>query len=577
MGPTIAIDDGESAPGLRPPGQIMTPAGISAFKASRLSFLRCVIRRMVAERWRIETERFDLDAEGRGTAVYRLDNPGRALAFVVFSDNLPEERRTDRIIENHYDGEGFLCLDPPSAAQIDHQRGQVRDFLLGRADHRTLGWTRVNRSSRAFEAVVAALAAGRQPDPELLAGAGYLVRNNGFWGNGRHGTAIFPAFGPDEFLGRPYHADLLTLFMWRHFSHDLVEHIARRRAAGAAALDPEVRRYIGVGNASGLGLVPFVIRHPLRVDRWITARETAIARATARAAAPGSPEAARLHELVGRAIRYYAGGIQVRAGIFQGSAGQVADLEALMARVEEFLAGGTVAGRAAAGAPWAALCAWAGERLHREGLELLHSLLIEIYPDIADGLEAEVLARVDDALDVRPAQPVGALRDLIARHYGWALDIDTRAEGARRHFWYLSYDNLEPRHGLRGVDPGEEFETFVDLVGEVQALARDLEAAPAGQPVGAFLFAHPHHRATVERVQAVAGLPYAEVRANVLAEDFEPCHLIRFLLTQYGMEKLDPQSRLWVRGTFLQGAPTAADVAAGVEGDWIFPLPPRAG
>ena len=40
------------------------------------------------------------------------------------------------------------------------------------------------------------------------------------------------------------------------------------------------------------------------------------------------------------------------------------------------------------------------------------------------------------------------------------------------------------------------------------------------------------------------------------------------------MEKLDPQSRLWVRGTFLQGAPLPEDIAAGNEGDWIYPLRP---
>jgi hypothetical protein len=109
----------------------------------------------------------------------------------------------------------------------------------------------------------------------------------------------------------------------------------------------------------------------------------------------------------------------------------------------------------------------------------------------------------------------------------------------------------------------------------VQELVRDLAAADAAQSIAAFLFAHPHHRNLVERVQTFGDLPYGEVRANVLSDDFEPCHLIRFLLTQYGMEKLDPQSRLWVRGTFLQGAPLAEDIEAGVEGDWIFPMPPR--
>lgn len=559
---------------LRPAAEIMTPEAMSAFKASRLSFLRYVIRRMVRERWRIAATRFDLDAEGRGTAVYRLDTPHRPIHFVVFSDNLPEERRTDRIIENRYDGEAFLCVGDPTEARIEAQRGEFADFLLGRSDIETLGWTRVNRSSRVFDAIVEALAAGRQPDVDLVASAGYLLRNNGFWGSGRHGTAVMEAFPREEFLGRPYHADLLTLFMWRHFSLDLVEHIARCRNPQAPGLHPAIRRFIGAGNASGLGLVPFVIRHPGRVHNWILCRETAIARVKAMPAAPDGPEAAQLSALTGRAIAYYASGTQVRPGIFAGSDRLVEDLTALRRVIEAFRRDGRIDGRAVR-LPWVALCDWAAANLQAEGLEQLHALLIEIYPQVADDLEEAVLATVDGTLDVRPEQRAGDLLSRLRQGYGWALEIDTAAEGARQHFWYLSYDNLEPRHGLRGVDPGEEFETFVDLVGDVQALARDLGAAPPAQSVGAFLFAHPRHRNTVERVQSVAHCDYGEVRANVLSGDFEPCHLIRFLLTQYGMEKLDPQSRLWVRGTFLQGAPTAEDIAAGVEGDWIFPMPPK--
>jgi len=561
-------------PALRPPEAVMTPEALSAFKASRLSFFRHVIGRMVRERWRIETVARALDARGRGTVVYRLENPGRPLHFVVFSDELPEARRTDRIIENHYDGEAFLCFGEVTEARIQAQRGQFADFLTGRADIESLGWTRVNRSTRVFEAVVAALAAGRQPDPELLAGAGYLVRNNGFWGNGRHGSASFQAFPPGAFLAAPYHADLLTLFLWRHFSHDLVEHMARaRNPSGAAVLAPEVKRFIGVGNASGLGLVPFVIRHPLRVDHWVRARETAIARLMAVPARASDPEVARLAALLDRAVAYYASGVQVRAGIFQGSAGQVADLERLRAALAEFRGRGTIAGEAAE-RPWAALAAWAEGHLHREGLELLHSLLIEVYPERIGDLEGDIPQIVDDATDVDPAMRVGDLHALVRRDYDWALAIDLSAPEARRHFWYLSEDNLEPRHGLRSVDPGEEFETFVDVVGEVQALAEALACFDPASPVAAFLFAHPEHRQTVERVQATRHAPYGEVRTNVLAADFEPCHLIRFLLTQYGMEKLDPQSRLWVRGTFLQGAPVAEDLAAGHEPDWLFPLPP---
>src|SRR5258707_885548 len=58
------------APALRPADAVMTPAGLSAYKACRFSFVRGFIRRICAERWRIERPRFDLDAEGRGTAGY---------------------------------------------------------------------------------------------------------------------------------------------------------------------------------------------------------------------------------------------------------------------------------------------------------------------------------------------------------------------------------------------------------------------------------------------------------------------------------------------------------------------------
>ena len=560
-----ALPKDPRASNLRPPAKIMTPEGLSAYKASRLSFLRTVIARMARERWRIETSRFELDDEGRGTAVYRIQTPERVLSFVVFSDNLPEERRTDRIVENHYDGEAFLCLGEPDEAQIAAQKPQFADFLLGRADIRTLGWTRVNRSSRVFNAIVAALAAGEQPEPDLVESAGYLMRNNGFWGSGRHGTAVMAAFDESEFIGRPYHIDLLTLFMWRHFSHDLVEHIARCRNPQAARLATPIKRYLGVGNASGLGLVPFVIRHPLRINGWITAREAAIAQVRAQPLDAADPAA--LAALLERAIAYYREGVQVRGGIFQSSAELIADLERLCSALAVL--------DDAPDRPWAELCDRAASTVGREALELLHSMLIEVMPEIAAPLAEDALAIQESAADVQPQQSVGDLLGALCRYYDWALAFDRADPSANRNFWYLSEDNLEPRLGERGVDPGEPYETYVDVIGDIQALSHDLALAPAEQSLAAFLFARPQHRAIVERVQAVADLPYAEVRANVLAEDFEPCHLIRFLLTQYGMEKLDPQSRLWVRGTFLQGGPLAEDIAAGREGDWIFPLLPK--
>ena len=38
---------------LRPADLVMQPKRLGAFHASRLSFVRCLVRRMVRERWRI--------------------------------------------------------------------------------------------------------------------------------------------------------------------------------------------------------------------------------------------------------------------------------------------------------------------------------------------------------------------------------------------------------------------------------------------------------------------------------------------------------------------------------------------
>ena len=552
--------DASPPPGLRDPATVMTPEGLSAYKSSRLSFLRLLIARLARERWQILRSRWDMDSEGRGLAVYRILGPEEDFSFVVFSDNLPEERRTDRIIENHYDGEAFLCLGEPSEAQIAAQKAQFADFLTGRADSRTVGWTRVNRSSRIFNAVVEALANGGQPDDSLIASAGYLVRNNGFWGNGRHGSTIFPAYAGKGLLGLPYHADLLTLYLWRHFSVELAEHIARVRNPDAAALEPRLKKFLGVGNASGLGLVPFVLRHPARVHHWVSLRERAYAEARARQ--PSIEERAALVSLLDRAIAYYASGLQVKGGIFQSSDDLVADLKELR----------DAAAKHQENEPWSQLTDWAQGNVGREALELLHASLIEIHRDIADALAPEVLSAVSNESLPQPAQSIGALHAVLRDRYAWALAIDLEAPDARRHFWYLSRDNLEPRLGERGRDLGEDFETYVDLVGDLQRLDEALAEFESDRNVAHLLLRHPELRLIVERVQTTQHLDYGEVRACVTDDAFEPCHLIRFTLTLYGMEKLDPQSRLWVRGTFLQGAPLPEDLARGEEGDWIFPM-----
>ena len=67
-------------------------------------------------------------------------------------------------------------------------------------------------------------------------------------------------------------AEMLTVWLIRTFTHDLVEHI------GGASLPDDVKRQLGIGNSTGLGMAPFLVSHPLLLHSWMISRETALSR-----------------------------------------------------------------------------------------------------------------------------------------------------------------------------------------------------------------------------------------------------------------------------------------------------------
>ena len=129
----------------------------------------------------------------------------------------------------------------------------------GRLSAKELVLSRANKSVRLFDAVVDALAAGRQPDIRDILNVGYLMRTTAVYGNGKFGLGDFPLVKRHPELDGPYRAEMLCVYMIRHFQCELAEHVARARTGSKAAkLDPTIRRAFGIGNATGTrhGAVP---------------------------------------------------------------------------------------------------------------------------------------------------------------------------------------------------------------------------------------------------------------------------------------------------------------------------------
>ncbi len=116
---------------------------------------------------------------------------------------------------------------------------------------------RANRSVRLFDHVIEALAAGRQPQREFIDEVGYLMRTTAVYGSGKFGAADRESIAQRPELAAPFQAEMLTVFLIRAFTLDLVEHLAQARAppaggdpGAATAPAPGHRQLHGAGHGA---------------------------------------------------------------------------------------------------------------------------------------------------------------------------------------------------------------------------------------------------------------------------------------------------------------------------------------
>ncbi|MBV7526349.1 MULTISPECIES: hypothetical protein [Pseudomonas] len=558
--------DTDTSSALRPAARVMDLERLGSHFQSRLSFVRSSMRRMMNEKWRIQRTCFDLDAEGFGTAIYRIDTTSAHYHCVIFSLYLPPEKRSDRVIADQWDVSFVLLAGDVDEQQLADLRRNVPLQEAGRFDSRVLVLSRANRSLRNFERFLEALAEGCQPDPRQLAEVGYLYRTTAVYGNGKFGIADFSCLQDTADFTQPFSAQMFTVYLLRHFSIEQIEHMARaRNPQRAVGLDPALQRYLGVGNSTGLGMAPFLINHPQLVNQWLWARETALAQVVAQAA--DLPHAQRFQSLLLRARRHLqqtSTEDQRQSGIDQQT---LADLEQL---AEWFTGQSVNAGL------WSRLQAWAEVNVGAGCQELLVSLLLELYPEQVDPLAEQM--SVNEGFRLNAEMPLSELCDLIESEYRWALDYNLSGTEANHFFWYRSAEKEEPRLGERAMEPGAEKEMQLGIAHNIQRCHRALLAYREQHPrqlTAHFLLALPQFKGTVCRLQGMARCAFGEIRANLMDRSMLPIHLLRCKLAFFGAGKFDPKSSRWVRITLFQGAPLVSEIGQPFPDDWNFAVMPE--
>ena len=538
----------------RSPDQVMRLSRMGSAHPMRLSFLRVLMRRVEAEGWVFDRHVWDVDAKGVGRAVYCARGPVRTYSLVAFSHDLPPEMRSDRVIATAWDATFTLFDGVPTSEDLDRLQANVPYQEAGRITDRELSLSRANRSVRLFEHVVDALAQGVQPDAEEIDAVGYLMRTTAVYGSGKFGAADRASIAGRPELSAPFQAEMLSVWLIRWFTVDIVNHLARSKGGErAVALDMDLCRRLGVGNSTGLGMAPFLVRHPILINNWMFAREEALARVRSLASVTEKTKS-DIHRALDAAIE--------NARTWKSSHPiQITKLEdlrrdlALIKTHLEIWPNGDL--------PWNDLWLWAEKTLSEEGQEALVSIMLEPHGDLIDGLADCMSADERAQFRIDGAVSVQSQLDILKKHYAWALEIDFDQEDQAAQFWYVSEEKLEPRLGERFAEEGADLEQPLCVARLAKSLYSALEAWSPSAPVAEFLLAHPEHRLMVRRAQQASKHPYAEVRDNLIARDMLPIDLMRCKLAFFGATHFDPRSDKWVRISLFSGAPYPFEVNAG--------------
>ncbi|KAA0914556.1 hypothetical protein [Psychrobacter sp. ANT_WB68] len=560
---TLPVNDNLDAVSFRTPDVVMHSERLGAMHQTRISFVRTLLRKIDKENWTLSKHLWDLDENGYGQVIYCLQTPEHVYHLVVFCNQIADEERNDRVIAQKWDVTFALVYGEIGDELLANLKANVPLQEAGRNSNMVMVLARANKSVRVFDHIVSSLANGQQPDLDVLAQVGYILRTTAVYGNGKFGIYDFKPLDHSEDFNQSFRAQMCAVYLIREFSLDWVDYLAKKKGGDkAVSLHPETKKYLGIGNATGLGMAPYLINHPCVVDQWLSTREGALQAVLVCdiELESDNSKVQQFSTLMNRAIQHFSEVITINEPQILLNSTVVKELTALQEKLEAELKD----------------CDTWADFLHRndhlsyESQEVIISCMMELYPELVDDFAGQINA--DETMSLPSGKVVQDLIEALEARYQWAINIDFAAEENVYWFWYRSEDKEEPRMGVRGQEHGDDKEFLLDIGRQANTLYLALQQADPQQLLSEFILTQPKYRTIARRVWTMGHKKMGDIQINVLQKTALPMHLLRCKLSMFGATKFDPRSDRWVRVTLFQGAPLFNDVHSD---EWLFPLLPK--
>jgi len=547
---------------LRHPADVMKLDRLGSFHQTRLSFSRQLIDELISNNWKTEIIKWNINSIGTGNAVIKISSKQRIYSLVVFCHQINDDERSDRVIAEKWDMTFSLFLGIPSKEELDEMSKNLKIQELGRHLPKQLTLSRANKSVRVFNSVLNNLSEGKQPNKKMINNIGYLVRTTAVYGNGKFGIADYLPETNDNPLNKPFQAEMLTVYLIRYFSIELVNYLAKEKGKDKSiTLSNEISKHVGVGNATGLGMAPFLINHQKLIHKWIQARETAISRVLS-IKKLSTYNQTKIFNLIERAYLYTT----------QWNVDDVIQfkrINVLRKELKDISNNKSLNGLLNNDYPLQNVYLHFINKISIETQEILNSIFIEPFPELLDDLTNEM--GTDEQNTVAIGYKVNELIKIIKDKYSWALKIDITKPDENFYFWYTSQAKLEPRLGSTQIDHGKEKELPFDIPKQVQNALKILTKLPDDMTGAEAMILHPEIRNIIKRAIINENFPFSEIQNNLVGKKVRPIDLLRCKLSFFGATKYDPKSNLWTRITLFQGAPLPNQLQEENATEWLFP------
>ena len=547
---------------LRPPADVMKLDRLGSFHQTRLSFSRQLIDELISNNWKTEIIKWNINSIGTGNAVIKISSTQRIYSLVVFCHQINDDERSDRVIAEKWDMTFSLFLGIPSKEELDEMSKNLKIQELGRHLPKQLTLSRANKSVRVFNSVLNNLSEGKQPDKKMINNIGYLVRTTAVYGNGKFGIADYLPETNDNPLNKPFQAEMLTVYLIRYFSIELVNYLAKEKGKDKSiTLSNEISKHVGVGNATGLGMAPFLINHQKLIHKWIQARETAISRVLS-IKKLSTYNQTKIFNLIERAYLYTT----------QWNVDDVIQfkrINVLRKELKDISNNKSLNGLLNNDYPLQNVYLHFINKISIETQEILNSIFIEPFPELLDDLTNEMGTNEQNTVAI--GYKVNELIKIIKDKYSWALKIDIKNPDENFYFWYTSQAKLEPRLGATQIDHGKEKQLPFDIPQQVQNALKILTKLPDDMTGAEAMILHPEIRNIIKRVIINENFPFSEIQNNLVGKKVRPIDLLRCKLSFFGATKYDPKSNLWTRITLFQGAPLPHQLQEENATEWLFP------